>query len=83
MAHVMKGVGGSLARTFPTLSALLGMTDGFAPLLPFARAALLGRAGGFVLFGVAAGVFVDDVGAHVEGLLRCLVAHVASVRAGG
>lgn len=59
------------------------MTDGLAPLLPFAGTALLGRAGGFVLLGVAAGVLVDDVCAHVEGFLWYLVTHVLRGRGRG
>ncbi len=55
------------------------MADDFLPLLPLASTAFLGSTWGFVLLGVAAGVFVNDVGAHVEGFLGGLEAHLWDV----
>jgi len=66
-------------HTFTTRGATLAMADDFLPLLPLASTAFLGSTWGFVLLGVAAGVFVNDVGAHVEGFLGGLEAHLWDV----
>lgn len=62
--------------TFTTRSASLAVGDGLLPLCSFASTAFLCCTRCLVLFGVAAGVFVDDVVAHVERLLEVLEAHV-------